>query len=303
MLRKGEGMIRNLKRGKFIYVVAIAVVLECFVGNTSVEKVFANSAQKWFHGVDGIGTIMNDKECPVVVEHETLRFDIRSFPEMSGMQDNYDATVTAEYVLYNPSEYTITINLLFPFGNKPEYSTKVYDKENDTYVDRDNTQQHAITVNDKVVDKEVRHTYSPGYFRFETEKDMNLLKNDFVESRFYSPELTVTEYTYRVSEGELDSSDRMAFDVDADMKKSTVICIGEPVYVREQQNGDKRICFYGSKAGEKITVYAIGEPFETLPQWKFYDNNGLANNDEIFGCMTLEETRQYSFLEFALQGT
>lgn len=294
--------MRHFKKKFFTYVVVTATVIGCFVGNASAKEVFANSAQSWFHGVNGTGTILTDNECPVVVEHETLRFDIQSFPKAHGPEEIYDATVTAEYTLYNPSEYTITENLLFPFGNKPEYSTSIYDKETNAYVDANDTQQYAITVNDNVIKKKVRHTYSQGYFQYETERDMKLLKNDFVESRFYSPELTVTEYTYRVSEGEIDRYDRMAFDVDANVKKRTVICIGESVYVKEQKDGDRRICLYGSEVGETVTVYAIGEPFETLPQWKFYDEHDATNRDEIFGSMTLEETKQYSFLEFALQG-
>ncbi len=164
--------MRHFKEKIVTYVVVTATVIGCVVGNAYAKDVFANSAQSWFHGVNATGMLLTDKESPVVVEHETLRFDIQSFPEAHGPEEIYDATVTAEYTLYNPSEYTITANLLFPFGNKPEYSTKIYDKENDAYFDVDDTQQYEITVNDKVIEKKVRHTYSQGYFQFETERDM-----------------------------------------------------------------------------------------------------------------------------------
>lgn len=294
--------MRRFIKKLFAYVTVTITVMCGIVGNSFVEVALANSAQSHFFGVSATGAILTDEESPIVVEHETLHFDISDFPKSSGQEKGYDASVTAEYMFYNPSEYTVTARLVFPFGNKPDYSTRVYNEETDSYVDAEYTKQYGITVNDKVIEKKNRYTYVQGYFQFDTERDMKLLKDDFVEHRFYSPDLTVTEYTYRVSEGNRDIYKRIAFDLPYDSAKNRTVCIGESVYMKQQKDWDNRIIFYGRDVGETITLYVIGEPFAILPVWKFYEDTDATNGNEVGGSMTLEETKQYSFLEFALMG-
>ena len=43
--------------------------------------VLANSAQSWWEGTDGSGVIVTGESSPVVVERETLTFDIQEFPD------------------------------------------------------------------------------------------------------------------------------------------------------------------------------------------------------------------------------
>lgn len=41
----------------------------------------ANSAQMHWRGTDATGAIIADENCPLIVEHELLTFDIGQFPE------------------------------------------------------------------------------------------------------------------------------------------------------------------------------------------------------------------------------
>ena len=294
--------MRQFVKKLFAYVTITITVICGSVGISFAEVALANSAQSQFYGVSTTGAIMTDEESPIVVEHETLSFDIFNFPESYGLEKGYDASVTAEYMFYNPSEYTVTARLVFPFGNKPDYSTRIYDEETDSYVDGESTKQYGVTINDEVIEKRTRYTYAQGYFQFDTERDMELLKEDFIEHKFYSPELTVTEYTYKVTEGDREVYKRLAFDLLYNSYKSRIICIPESVGTEKQGDGDNRIIFHGRDVGETVTLYVIGDPFESLPKWRFYTDNNATNGNETAGTMILEETKQYSFLDFALLG-
>ena len=40
--------------------------------------------------------------------------------------------------------------------------------------------------------------------------------------------------------------------------------------------------------GEKLVIYVIGTPFETLPEWNFYKDGGVEDKEEIAGKITYE---------------
>lgn len=113
----------KLKRLSQILAVDVcAVMLSSALGTISV---WANSAQTYWEGADSAGAVITDENCPIVVEHELLTFDISDFPQNDyGSEEeclDYSAKVTAQYTFYNPADYTVTAKLVFPFGNLPSY--------------------------------------------------------------------------------------------------------------------------------------------------------------------------------------
>ena len=80
----------------------------------------ANSAQMHWRGTDATGAIIADENCPLIVEHELLTFDIGQFPESYYREVSdylaYSGSVTAEYTFYNPADYSVDATLVFPFG-------------------------------------------------------------------------------------------------------------------------------------------------------------------------------------------
>ena len=115
------------KPNKLFAVLALALLL-CMLAALPAS---ANSAESYWEGVSASGVLTTDGECPLVVEHETLTFRIAQFPSPYSNNEGYGASVTAEYTFYNPSDMTITANLLFPFGVDPYYMER-YDPERES---------------------------------------------------------------------------------------------------------------------------------------------------------------------------
>ena len=97
--------------------VIIAIVLLMAMFPLMLVPASANSALTKWGGKDANGVMMTS-DCPIIVEHETLTFNINELPEPDPLAntDGLDSSVTAEYTFYNPSDTEITAKLAFPFG-------------------------------------------------------------------------------------------------------------------------------------------------------------------------------------------
>ncbi len=257
--------------------------------------VAANSAQSWFSGVSSTGAIMPDGESPIVVEREVLTFDIPCFPEPHFADEwlgEYDARVTAEYTFYNPSEYTVKSKLLFPFGNKPDY----------IYGDTDDTDKFDIKVNGAAVEKRIRHTLSDPYAEFDVDQELAMICEGFAPDDFYSPELSVTRYTFRL-EG-FNKGPYPAANIGFDVKKGVGdrrIYWPEQNGMHMQPDGDMRIHTSVRRGETELTLYVIGAPLDTMPEWKIYVDGGVSDAEVVpLGEVSLVKTQSTSLLEFAL---
>ncbi len=253
----------------------------------------ANSAQSWFQGVDSTGTIMPDGQSPIVVEHELLTFDLQDFPSVHGDLSDYTAKVSAEYTFYNPSEYTVTARLLFPFGNVPTYAYY--------YTKFDDTEKYDVTINGEAIEKQIRYTLSDPYAQFDLDRDLSLVCDDFVQDDFYRPELTVTKYVFSLRDLEYGGSYR-ALSVAFDLPKG----IGDYRFYFPEQNrmhtqadGDVRLsCFVNNM--NQIDLYVFGTPPTTLPELKFYQDGGVEDGEEVSGEVDLLGSSTMTFEQFAL---
>ncbi len=282
----------------------VLCILLLFVMNT--VPALANSAQSKWEGVDSTGAIVTDKESPIVVEKELLTFDITEFPQnyyhTKEELETYKAKVTAEYTFYNPSDYTVTATLLFPFGHLPAYADSYYDDESGEMLWYDDISRFDVTVNRESVDKTVRHTFSYMYDQFVLDRDMSLLSNGFAADDFYSPELTVTKYTFKISG--VDTEKYQAADAAFDLPKGLG---GYRVYLPEQcgshlqKDGDLRITTWVQKNEREFDLYVFGTPPSTMPDWKIYENGGVEDNEVIAGSVSLVKNETMTFKDFALK--
>ncbi len=264
-----------------------ALLCACLLLILLALPTFANSAQTHWRGTDASGAVVVDGACPLVVEHELLTFDLQTFPvEFAQKEDAaaYNATVTAAYTFYNPSDYAVTAALVFPFGMAPDY-----------YYDIKDTDKYDVTVNGSPIPKTLRHTLSDGSFDLQT--DLALLQDGFASDAFYRPEMTVTRYLFTAKEVDTENytAATAAFLVSADAAKTRVLF--------EDISGGSTLdhgvllqCWV--EPGEIITLDVIGEPLAQLPDWKFYENG--ACKKEIPGRMQLVETNTLSLKELAL---
>lgn len=273
---------------------AAVLCAACFavILGAAPSAALANSAQSTFYGVDATGAMMADSESPVIVEKERLIFDLNEFPsnyyETAEQFLDYGGKVTAEYTFYNPSQYTVTSKLLFPFGKTPDYY--VYNSEGVP----DDSLKYGITVNGEAAETNVRYTYSGGR-QFDVNKDLALICDGYIEDGFFSPDLPVTEYNFSVGGlyGKNYTAPYAAFEVQKG---------GNTAFIFNANGGKVSgdVLYAGTwvNDGETLTVYAAGEP--KVPQWKIYDDGGMKK--EIDAQITLKTTRTLTFKELAMEG-
>ncbi len=286
--------------------ISVCVLCALLLTGTSPLLAYANSAQSWFEGVDGNGVIMTDTESPIVVEKEVLTLDIQELPK-SYYQDAeeylaYSAKVTAEYTFYNPSDYTVTAKLLFPFGSVPNYAVDyIDDAGNDQLLD--DVDKYEITVDGVPVERKIRHTLSNDMLGFEVEKDLPLVQDDFVEDDFYSPELMVTKYTFEVSGVQKNKypAARVATDIPKGLGERR-FCLANNLGSHIQKDGDLRISTSVNRySNVPFELYVFGTPLVTLPQWQVYERGGVKDGEEISGEVELIDTQTMTFQAFALE--
>ena len=184
---------RNLS--KFVFaLVASVVVVGTFIPAVTVR---ANSGPtEWWYGNEGEGPKPEDSDCPLEVTSETLTFDI---PDLlpsnfyNWTEDTiteYDSHVTAEYAFYNPTDETITANLVFPFSIFPytwnlEFATVLDDR-------------YSITVDGQAVERTVITTYLEPGVEFDTSTMIpeQIHDEDYLEDDYFYPDMPVVRYVF-----------------------------------------------------------------------------------------------------------
>ena len=268
--------------------------------SVSLTNIYANSAQTRWSGTDSTGAIVLEEDSPIIVEKELLTFDIQEFPQsyyhnISDFQA-YSAKVTAEYTFYNPSDYTVTATLAFPFGGVADYA-EFYDYINDRFVSDVDTSKYDVTVDGEVITKQLRHTLLYFGDQFELEKDVARLHDSYLVDEFYYPEQSVTKYTYKAN----------GVDLETYNAASASIVLTEDnanrKYFMVNQNGytsrsDYVLMSTWMEKEKEYVIYVIGEPLEENLEWKIYENG--ACKDEIDGEMELLEVQNMTLKEFVL---
>jgi len=288
-----------MKANKLIRIGAVIIHVFMLLTTNGTVSVSANSAQSSWTGVSSTGAFITDEDSPIVVENEVLTFDIQEFPK--NHYDNtvdylaYTGKVTAEYTLYNPADYTVVATLVFPFGGIPDYG-HLYNRDTGERELRLDTDKYDITVDGVTIEKQLRHTLFDFHDQFELDEDIALLHDGYVEDDFYTPDMTVTKYTYAVSGvDEKYNAATAAFVLSSDTRKTKLL-------VENQSGGslsDEEVQVHvWANNGETYTVYVIGQLLEEMPKWTFYENGACEN--KIDGNMSLINTETLSFKEFAL---
>ena len=292
-----------MKRNHISKITAVMLCILLLISICAVP-VFANSAQSFWAGVDQSGAIIVDGDSPIIVEKELLTFDLQEFPKnyYAEVEDflAYTGKVTAEYTFYNPSDMTVTAKLLFPFGCQAQYAD-FYDYENGVPLDNVDTDKYAILIDGQEIEKKIRHTLSSHSQQFVLDKDLGLVSDTFVQDDFYSPDLTVTKYTFKISGVDTEKYDAasIAFDVPQGMG-SYCVYFPDQSGAHTQKNKEMRIECSVQKNEREFDLYVFGTPFATMPEWKVYENGGVEDNEEVDGAVELIGTETLTFKEFTL---
>lgn len=169
----------------FVAIIIIATVL------VFPERVAdANSAQRYFEGIDSTGALVTMENCPIVVDKEDLDFYVEYTDDAPSRDDVYYAArfgyVTATYTFRNPSENTINMDVVFPYGYAPK-NDKIVEKE------------CSVKVDGEDVAWKKRYTLKE-YYRFNAVDDMQLIKDGFDQDEYFYTDKKVYKYVYSVND-------------------------------------------------------------------------------------------------------
>lgn len=260
---------------------------------------FANSAQMYFQGVSPTGTLINGSGSPLVVEHEQLTFDLQEFPKEYYTDAvaylDYTGKVTAAYSLYNPTDYDVTVQLAFPFGQTPDYGYS-YDHTTEAEVFAADAEKYDILLDDVPIAKEIRHTLLYRGDTFLLEKDLPLLTTD-AEDAFWQADTPVTKYVWQIDgidESEFQAA-RLGFRWHGDAAERKLLLM-------EQAGGsnskEELAVTRWVKNGDVIELYVFGKPLEGELDW--FSENGAEDTPFAYTLTFLrEESMTYAEYVFA----
>lgn len=234
----------------------------------SASPVFANSGPPWEEGVSLSGIHSVHENSVLQVESEKLIFKIGTPPYELKDGEKYDSTVTAEYNFFNPTDETVNTQMAFPVSLGSDYYS---------YIDKaDADINNRITVNGQPVEYETRHTYG----RFNSfEEDVTKIRDDYIVTDFFSPELPVTQYVFTANVG-----DGGSVNFRAKIPQSSAN--------RYFCNTDGDYFQYGLSDGYMFSIYVLGEDDGALENlgWTAtrYDYR-IGRNVPADGSVTLEK--------------
>ena len=261
----------------------------------------ANSAQRHWRGTDSTGTLVKDKNCPLVVDKELLTFDVQEFPKnyYNSIEEflAYTGKVTAEYTFRNPADYTVTATLVFPFGNLPHYGEYIYDSYTGKHTAAFETDKFGVAVNGKPIKTTVRHTLKDRGTPFSLNADMPKLTDGYIADSFFRPDLPVWVQQYSVEGINPENQAATAAFVLREDPTKTRVLWEEKSGIAALKDGIRISGWI--KTGDTLTVYIFGEPPKDGIAWSLYENG--ACEKKIDGSITLKYSEQMTFRDFAFR--
>lgn len=264
-------MFKFVNKKKIAGIFAAFISLVVVVG-ASVSSAFAYrpSYDEYRMGSVSNGILCCRGDASLDVKNLKLIYNVLSLPQVDDYTDvNYRSKVTSEYTLYNPANETVTVRLVVPEMEKPNYFGNNPDVT------------PVVTVNGTEVQTEVRHTAK------DYDKGGVELSDDWYSDAFFNPELPV--HTYKIN-----ASANMTF---AYLKGDIITDYTKARYIADEW--DEFSCRY-SKDGEN-TFYILGDDsavkFDAL---SFYDYNGY-NLERISDKFDVEKVETITLAELMLR--
>ncbi len=275
---------KSPKQKLFAACLAFSAALVGVFGAGAINKteVYANSAQRYWRGSNSFGVGSTGGDCPLEVESEKLTFNVESFPNFNGENEEYNASVTAEYNFYNPTDMEVTANLIFPYVT----ATAV-----DYYGDFKTLPKGKILTNGEAADVKDRFTYCPSVYGFNL-TDLKKVRDFYDESGFFKRNLPVTRYSFTVAE--LDETDK-----NSPYAAIKISALDNKKYAFSKSNGysyNNNMVSLGAFVGlgdtVEVEVYGDGASLNES-DWTFYSNG--SEKKTINGKMTLKTVEQTTY--------
>ena len=244
--------MKSIKRKIAVFLLVLSVLVSCIPtaawGGIDPPVISGR-------GVCGARVIGDD--CPIELKSEKLIFDIPSFPynEFSTATEppEKNATVTAKYELYNPTDSNQTVALAIPIGNHQKNGTT------------DRSDNYTVTVNGAPVSFKTRHTYS-GDVTYMADR----IRSEKVTGGLYSPSTSVSIYEFRLAKAQKGSYVQFTLPgIDTDRKiltearwscsrtnQESVITVDVPLNQSEEDHIFRLICI-----GDRLPDHALNAEY------------------------------------------
>lgn len=282
-----------MKKMRFFTILICLVTLLCSCSEgSSVER------KKW-EGDEVRGVSIVDEDCPVLLERETVTFDLPEFPYLGRDSAEkylaYPGRVTTEYHFYNPTDEALTVMLAFPLGVNPAYAAiEGEDAVSDLH-------KYSITLNGKTVTPELRHSTHEWYKTW-TRLDVTYssIMDELAVYHFYYPEAPVTVSTYTVSGINSETYPDAYAVLDIPRPADGIGSLFIPDLGMDRSSSEYIRKGLVAENGMTITVYDIGVKSDELPDWKIYSDHLIDEAEQIEGEITLTDKRVITFRDLAM---
>ncbi len=268
--------------------------------------VSATSPMPSWNGVTANGTILTKEYTDLEFQKQKITYDLPDFPIISYYYDNveelknYAGKVTTEVTLSNPTNETIRTMLYVPFGQYPTYISG-YDYQNEMPYYFLDTDKYNVKINGYEITKRLRYTSNPYYNAYDYQQIVTRLQDTFVDDPFFSHNLTVTKYTYSLTEiedveptGFSHSAYAVAFLPNSNKNRKFLI---KNASFDNDYFSNAMFSWVGF--GGEVEMYVFGDPLTEDISWKFYKDRQFKTEQK--GKMTLQKTESTTFYDFAYQ--
>lgn len=250
-------------------------------GASPVSGVAADAAvaPPYYQGAQSAGVIP-ESGSPVRVSSETLTFSIGTLPASpSGdMSLGIGASLTAEYLLANPTGEDVSFRLFLPVGTKTDYVSAVPDGATAT-----------VTADGVTLDPSVRYTYSADDISakfYGTYDIMEAIPKDTYDESAYARDMQVHVYRYRVTIPDVEGAEScyFLFSYDCNTRKTRVINFSGVNGVIYNGRGYSA-CGLPTGPESEVTVVAFGEAPKNI---ETYVSRSRSEESEVVADAVIE---------------
>lgn len=231
------------------------------------------------------------EECGIVIENQTITYDIPEFPAYDNTEviKGYKGSVRTDYTLYNPTDSEISLKVAFPLSILPKYQSEA--------LEADNPAKSSILINGEEIEAELRHCTDYNYYNMTPDDFASKVTDEYLSNDFCSPDMTVTKYLFKQS-GVERAGAYVGFDVGRSEFSGSCIYFGEYANAWDQTDGDRRFNTLARENGFIYELYVFGNDLMHLPEWKFYKDLSLEDDEEIEGKMEFVSKETTTLREF-----
>lgn len=257
-----------------VALIACAIALCAFVYPSSVCE--ANSAMRYYEGMNASGAILTTKNSPVVVEREDLTFNIQFDKQTSN--GTQIGSVSAKYTFKNPSELTAKTNVVFPIAFL-----------DDVMSNSAAFSEYGVKIDDEKASYKLRFSYLESRDKFSLDAVKNI-KDAMIDDEFYKPDTVVYKYTYSCT-----AQNAYCMLYMGNLEPRKVLCGSEVNGYWQNFDGTANLAFWAT--GQDFVFYAIGEEIDFAERASFYLD--YDREQEAVGSLRLADKSETSFENLA----